>query len=175
MSLSRTKNSKLANTEGNVKEDSPKEERQKFQGTQLYACPYLDDVLPAGGAEYRKEECSSTRRTLEMHELIQKQCPFQPYTDLIRRLDSLGLLNCTPVPLCAVGVFVFHKKGDTPWSIVDARTSTHSPVARTFFWCTYTARTLPKCLCVLHTCMTQGVCSAHVVISLSSHLLPFHV
>ena len=33
---------------------------------------------------------------------------------------------------------------------------THSPVARTFFWCTYTARTLRTFLCVSHTCMAQG-------------------
>ena len=34
---------------------------------------------------------------------------------------------------------------------------THSPVARTFFWCTYTARALRTFLCVLHTCIAQGM------------------
>ena len=47
--------------------------------------------------------------------------------------------------------------------------STHSPVARTFFWCTYTARTLRTFFCVLHTCMAQGclqcACRHHSFIS----------
>ena len=32
----------------------------------------------------------------------------------------------------------------------------HSFIARTFFWCTFTARTLRTFSCVLHTCMAQG-------------------
>ena len=50
----------------------------------------------------------------------------------------------------------------------------HTLVARTFFWCTYTARTLRTFLCVLLTCKAQGSRVSAVRMS-SSHLHPSHV
>ena len=55
----------------------------------------------------------------------------------------------------------------------------HTLVARTFFWCTYTARTLRTFLCVLHTCKAQGSRVSAVRMSsslchLTFSLLMFH-
>ena len=56
---------------------------------------------------------------------------------------------------------------------------THSPVARTFFWCTNTASTLRTYLSVLHTCTAQGsrVSAVRMPLSLchlAFSLLMFH-